>query len=391
MMTNEEQQRPAPAPQSHTEEDLDLVALAAKLWAGRRLIFKWCGVAALVALIIGFSIPKEYTVGATLAPEARGRTRLGGSISMMATMAGLNIGQNSVFDAIVPDLYPDVVASVPFAAGLFDVEVTDRKGKLQTTLSDYLLEHTRHPWWNAVFAAPFRLVGWGMSLVRPARQPEEHYPDVKEQQGAIRLTREQMRVVRELRRRITVAVDSKTSVVSLSVTMQDPLIAATVTEVVLHNLKNRITEYRTEKARGDLDYTQKLYDEAQQNYYRAQQAYAAYVDRNQNIVLRSSRTELERLQNEMNLAFSIYNQMAEQLQLARAKVQEMTPVYAVVQPPTVPLRASKPSKMMILLAMLFLAVVATSSWILFGRDKVALLRNRPKAEDPASRTPEEEA
>ena len=163
-------------------------------------------------------------------------------------------------------------------------------------------------------------------------------------------------------------MDKKSLTVSIAVTMQDPLISATLTDTVMQKLQDYITDYRTNKARHDLDFTQKLYDEAQQKYYEAQQRYADYVDKNQNILLRSVQTRQERLQNEMNLAYNLYNQTAQQLQLAKAKVQENTPVYTVVQAATVPLRASKPSKAMILIGFVFLAGVGSVGWILFGRD-----------------------
>lgn len=51
-----------------------------------------------------------------------------------------------------------------------------------------------------------------------------------------------------------------------------------------------------------------------------------------------------------------------------AKVQEITPVYTVVQPATVPLRPSKPSKPMILIGFVFLAGVGSVGWILFIKD-----------------------
>lgn len=85
-------------------------------------------------------------------------------------------------------------------------------------------------------------------------------------------------------------------------------------------------------------FTEKLFNEAQENYYEAQQKYARFMDGNQNIIMQSFRTEQERLQNEMNLAYGVFTQVSQQLQLAKAKVQEITPVYTVVQPATVPLR-----------------------------------------------------
>lgn len=163
----------------------------------------------------------------------------------------------------------------------------------------------------------------------------------------------------------------------MTVTMQDPLISASLTDTIMHSLQNYITDYRTNKARHDLAYMEKLYKEAKQEYMEAQEKYASFVDANQSIVLLSFRAEQERLQNEMNLAFQVYTQVAQQLQMAKAKVQEITPVYTVVQPATVPLNAAKPSKMLILVAFVFLAGVISVGWILFVKDFIKNWR-KPK-------------
>ena len=75
---------------------------------------------------------------------------------------------------------------------------------------------------------------------------------------------------------------------------------------------------------------EKLYKERQQEYYVAQKKYADYVDTHDNLILQSVRAEQERLQNDMNLAYQVYSQVANQLQVARAKVQEEKPVFAVI-------------------------------------------------------------
>ena len=281
-------------------------------------------------------------------------------------MAGINLNNMNTVDAVYPELYPDVVSSIPFAAELFHVPVTDIKGELQTTVYDYLSEHTRAPWWSL----PGKIIGWTLSLFKEDETPKEGGFDL------FQLTKDEMEVVKALNERVGCSVDSKSYVITLSVTMQDPLVAATLTDTVMTNLQRYITEYRTNKSRNDLAYTQKLFDEARENYYSAQQAYARYMDQNQNIVLRSVRTEQERLQNEMNLVYNIYNQMAQQLQMAKAKVQENTPVYAVLQPATVPLKASKPSKMIILVGFVFLAAAASAGWALFGQGWIARMRKK---------------
>ena len=324
------------------EQEIDLIELAQKVWASRKLVFKACGIAALVGLVVAFSIPKEYSTSVTLAPESGGKSG-GGSMGALAAMAGINLGTSSGEDALSPELYPDIVSSTPFLIELFDVKVKDQKAKVDTTLYAYLKEEQRSPWWSAIFSAPFKVLGWTLSLFKD--EPEEG--DAK--LDPFRLTKDESAIADALSKRISVSVDKKTGVTTLSVTMQDPLISASLTDTVMHCLQNYITDYRTNKARHDLAFTEKLYGEAKASYEDAQKKYANFVDANQNIILLSYRAEQERLQNEMNLAYQVYTQVSQQLQMARAKVQEITPVYTVVQPATVPLKPAKPNKLMILI------------------------------------------
>ena len=69
----------------------------------------------------------------------------------------------------------------------------------------------------------------------------------------------------------------------------------------------------------------------------------------------------------MNLAYQVYSQVAQQLQVARAKIQEEKPVFAVVEPATVPLQPSGTSRKVILVGIVFLAVCGTSIWKLLGQ------------------------
>jgi uncharacterized protein involved in exopolysaccharide biosynthesis len=231
-----------------------------------------------------------------------------------------------------------------------------------------------------VTSAPFRLIGWTFSLFRD--KPAEEATAAKEI-DTFQLTPKQSGVMGAISSSINVTVDNKTGLTTIEVSMQNPVISAAVTDTVMNRLQEYITNYRTMKARHDLAYTEKLYEESRDKYYKAQQRYARYIDSNQNIILSSYRTESERLQNEMNLAYGVYNQTAQQLQAAKARVMEITPVYTVVQPATVPLRASKPKKSMLLIGFVFLAFVGTSAWILFGRDLVAAMRNKGKEDEEA--------
>lgn len=346
-------------PHGEEEKEIDLLELAGKLWKARKLLGWWALGGIIVGLIVAFSIPREYTATVKLAPESTDGKVGGSGLGALAAMAGIGGGASGA-DAVYPQLYPDVMESVPFVVGLFDVRVPDKNARA-TSVRIFLEERTSKPWWGAVMGLPGKMIG----AVSGGEKKEE-----KKEIDAFRLSPKEDAIVKALRARVGVNVDTKTSVVSISVTMQDPMVAAVLADTVASRLRKFVTDYRTNKARSDLEYAARLNEEAKDAYYKAQQRYADYQDRNQGIVLQSVRTTGERLQNEMNLAFSLYNQTAQQLQQAQAKVQANTPVFAMLDPATVPLTPSAPRKAMILLGFTFLAFLAGSAWVLFGRDLI---------------------
>lgn len=343
------------------EQEIDLLELAMKLWKQKKKIAIWCIVGAVVGLVVAFSIPREYTTDVKLAPEVGSGQKAGGSLGAMAAMVGLGGNVQSGADAVSPTLYPDVVGSVPFLVGLFNVPVEDIDGTQKVTLRQYVEDDLKAPWWSAIMGFPFKLLG----SLRGGDNDDNDKPG--KAPDTFKLTKKENSIVMALQQRISASVDTKTSVITISVMMQDPLVSATLADTVVSRLQNYITDYRTNKARKDLEYAELLNEEAKDNYYKAQQKYADYLDRNNGLILHSAQTTRERLQNEATLAFNLYNQTAQQVQVAKAKVQENTPVYATVTPATVPIKATSPRKPLILVGFVFLAFVACCAWILYGK------------------------
>lgn len=352
------------------EKEIDLLELAMKLWQQKKKIGIWCLIGAVVGLVVAFSIPREYTTEVKLAPEINGNQKAGGSLAM-AAMVGLGGAGNTGNDAVNPTLYPDVVQSVPFLVGLFDVPVKEKKGDKTIPLREYMEEDQKAAWWSVVMGLPFKFLG-----LLSSKEEEDENPN--KAVDTFQLTQAENKVVQALASRISASVDTKTAVITISVMMQDPLISATVADTVVKRLQDYITDYRTNKARKDLEYAELLNKEAKDSYYKAQQKYADYLDRNNGLILHSARTTSERLQNEATLAFNLYNQTSQQVQAAKAKVQENTPVYATVTPATVPIRPTSPRKPLILVGFVFLAFVACSAWILFGKPLYEEMKQKNK-------------
>lgn len=343
------------------EQEIDIMELISKLWKKKWMILKWCGVGAVIGLIVGFSIPKTYRASVTLAPETQ--QRMGSGVSSIASMMGVTL-DNSV-DAISVDMFPDVVHSTPFIFELFDLPVTfERKDSvINTTLLDYMLEYQMSPWWSHVINAPFKALGWVMSLGKE-EEPETPMAELNPQN----LPNRERGVVKYFAENLSVVVDKKTGKTQISTEMQDPLVVAAVVEAVMENLKSYMSDYRTSKTRQDVANLTVIYDQRKQDYYEAQQAYAQYVDGNRSVALRSAQAESERLQQEMNLAYQVYSQIATQLEAARIKEQEAKPVFAVLEPVAIPNQKAAPSKAKMLVIFTFLAGCCAAAWVLFGED-----------------------
>ena len=347
----------------HDEEiEIDLMDLLRKVIGIRKKIYKAAGIGLIIGVIVAISIPKQYTVEVTLSPEM-GNNKGGGLSGLAASFLGSGVTMGDGTDALNASLSADIVSSTPFLLELSAMEIPISKNEVMT-LNTYLDEETS-PWWSYVIGFPGMVIGGVKSLFT---EEDEIASFDKTSQGAIELSKKDSRKVATLKKKIAASVDKKTSMTSISVTFQDPKVAAVVADSVVKKLQEYIIDYRTSKSKEDCLYLEKLFKERQQEYYEAQRKYADYMDSHDNIILQSVRTEQERLQNDMSLAYQVYSQVASQLQVARAKVQEEKPVFAVVEPAVVPLYPSGTSRKVYVLVFVFLSVCIVIFWNLFGKD-----------------------
>lgn len=363
-----------PATEDDDELQIDWMGILRQVLAIRKKLYKAAAVGVVLGILIALGTPKQYTVSITLSPEMGSSKSGSGLASMAASFLGESIGSDSP-DALNATLTPDIVASTPFLLELFDARVVSQDKQIDTTFTAYLDEQ-KSSWMGYVLKAPGMAISGIKSLFSEKKEKTATI-----QKGAIELNEKDAAKLGSLRQAITVEADKKTAITTLSVTLQDPKVTATIADSVVSKLQQYITAYRTSKAKEDCQYLEKLYKERQQEYYDAQQRYARYVDANSNVVFQSTLAERERLQNDMNLAYQVYSQVAQQLQVARAKVQEEKPVFAVVEPAVVPLNPSGTSRKVIVLGFLFLAVAFTGAWELLGKKYWQLLKEGLKQKD----------
>jgi len=342
--------------------DIDIKRFVGLLSEKKRQIAILMALTTVLAIIVAFSVPRIYKSRVVLAPESSSNSMTSG-LSSLASMIGLYGDNNMTGDAIYPDIYPEIFNSTEFVTKLFDIKLKTTDSDKEVTLYDYLKKGQKKPWWTL----PRK---WIMSLL-PKKKEEGNPTKI----DPFHLTREQYNIVSGIQKSIFCAVDKKTGLITLELTAQDPLAAALLTDSIKNHLQEFITEYRTKKACNDLDYMHELYTEAKNDYTRARHAYAAFCDNNQDLRLMSYRSKEADLENDMQLKYNIYTQVVQQLQVAKAKVQEKTPAFTVVQNPVVPIRHSNTPKVFILATFLFLACFAYIAWIIVRHRRELIVVN----------------
>ena len=339
------------------EVEIDWMGYLRKLIAARKVLLWSVIIGAVLGVVIALSIPQEYTVAVTLSPEMGDESKSAGGLASLASsfLGGSTASGGS--DALNVSLSSDIVASTPFVLRLFDVRVQTIDNSLDTTLVAYLDEQ-KSPWWSYIFSSPGMVVGW----VKSWFADDTDYVQEGTTLAPFRLTKEEAEKVMLIKDVVTVNVDPKTGITTVSVTLQDPLVAAIVADSVVQKLQTYFINYRIAKAKDQCVSLSKMCESSREEYYALQKKLAVFLDANKNIALQSVEIEKTRLENEVNLAYQIYSQVATQLQMTQTKMQEAKPAFAVLEPATVPLQPSGTSRKMILMAVTFVAIILTAGW-----------------------------
>lgn len=330
-------------------EIIDLRVIIGKIAARKRLFLKVLPATFVLACAYILCVPRTYDSSLSLAPEVSNSSGIGGTLGTLASSFGFDIGNMETTDAINPMLYPDLMGDNGFVVGLFDIKVATADGTVKCSYYDYLTKHLDYPWWAKAMNSVKKLFASSDSGVASS--------------GALnpyRLDKKRSGVASAIRKNITITVDKKTALITISTTAQDPLVCKILADSVKERLQVFITNYRTSKARIDEKYYRNLVAEAKRDYEQSRRKYGSYADANTDVVLTSIRAKQDDMENDMQLKYNAYSALMTQYQAAKAKVQERTPAFTVVKGASVPLKPTGPKRMLFVIGMCVLAVVVLS-------------------------------
>jgi len=344
---------------------IDLEKIFKRLLSKKMLFLKAWVITFILSCIWILPQPRFYEASLSLAPETSGED-VGGSLSSIASSFGLSLGGGGGVDAIYPMLYPDVMKNNEFIVSLFNIRVKSLDGSIDTDLYTYLDKKQKSAFYeSAIF--------WVKLKISQLTTKELNIPtNGKKGIDPFMLNKRQTTIVAKLKKSITCNIDKKTDVITLSVQAQDPLIAATLVDSVSARLQGFITNYRTSKARNDVEYYTKLTEDARKDYESMRRQYGGMADSNTDVALPSYQAKLDDIENSMQLKFNTYTAMSAQLEAAKAKLQEKTPAFTTLVATTVPLLPAGPKRMIFVLGMLILVTIVVGAYqlrdILFTKE-----------------------
>lgn len=331
-------------------------------WPKRRQVVLTTALFTVLGVVVALLLPPEYGADARIMPEMTNTSNeMVRRLASVAGVSGLDLSETEGGEAVRPDLYPSVLQSTPFQLYLIEQPLVTDDGQ-PTTIGRMILPET-----NTLVTSLKRLFGLGVDSVRRSVLRLPNAP--------VRLTLRQKTLTEAIGKRVSARFDTRSGIITISAKMPDAGGAAAVAQLAMNYLTQYVANYRTEKARQDLNFYAQRLNEARQRYQTVQSSLFRYNDQHRSIVLEAATVDRQRITDELTIAQAVYAQLARQHEQARLKVQERTPVFKVLEPPTVPLERISPKRTLLVLVFAGVGfVVGVGCVLMRAMDWVARLR-----------------
>ena len=306
----------------------DIVIQCAKHWRAYAIA---CSVAVVVAIVIGISSPNRYAAEITIVDE---NTEMDISVGKDPMSAWLPKDPSIDKGINDPEIYSQIIEAPEFDKAIAKTHIPTY-GNID--YYHYLLKNHKEAWWNKALHLIENLLG---------DENEEEY------------------IYGVINDNIKYKVSAKYQTVMLQVTDNDPEVAVVIVEAVHKYLHEQVVSYKQR-------FTDKLTlnalnqrAETGRRYHEAFDQYASYADANQDAILAGQQTELDNLRKEVSDAFSRYNYACQQYYHFLARSQSVQQPFTVLKDVTTPVKPYSPNSIIWVLALLTIAFIITTWWVL---------------------------
>lgn len=365
-------------------DEIDLKDLFIKIWTQRKLIFVVTAIAIVIGLLVAFLSPVEYSASCTVVPQQTEKS--GGNLAGIASMMGVNLGSGMSGETLSPTVYPNIVKSAPYCSDIMQTKITTKKSSVPITLYEYYTEdeYRDRNLFSIIAKYTIGLPGTILSAITSNDSEDlgqAIYSDTITGK-VISLSEDERKVYEIISNSIQLELNSKDGYIVLGYSFGEPEAVAQITQNLYTTLDKYVRNYKAQKAEDNLIFVQSSYEDARADFLRKQSELAAFQDANRDLSTASARAILRRLNSEYDIAFTVYNELAKQLEQAKLAVKQSIPVLTVIDPVVVPNQKSAPRRAMILIVFTFLGFIIGIGWV-FIKPLIDDLRSSVRTAHPS--------
>ena len=339
-------------------DEIDLMELLQKVWYRRKIIITMSVIFAFLGIIMALSSANVYSTSTTFIPKGQASGG-GGSLTGLASLAGINLGGTSGSSSeIPPSMYPMLLNSIPFQEKLLELKVPENGSHV--LMKEYLLnqmyftDSNSSNFLNIVSILKQYTIGLPALLKGKIFEKMNALPIYDEIPTIKRLSLEDEQLYAYISGLITISVDPKEGFITLSVEDKDPQVAAILTLNTRNLLQKEVIDFKIKNAQESLTFTEDLYTEKKIAFEALQDELASFRDQHQNISSGLFENKIRRLETKLSVARAVNEELAKQVEQARIQVSKDTPIFTIIDPVVIPNQRTSPKRTLIVLGFTFL-------------------------------------
>lgn len=347
--------------------EINFVDIYNKILIKKMLLLKITLAFTTIGIIIALLTPNEYTANSTLVPQS-GQKSNNGSISGLAAMAGININSITTGDVLTPSIYPKILSNINFQKELIYYKFPLTGTNEMVSYYEYST-NSKYQKLNILVLLKKYTIGLpGLVLKMFNNKVEINNLITGElsNEDLNIITQKEREVIKSINSKIKLVIDDKKGFVQITTTMNDPIIAASITLKTQELLQEYLTKFKLQKVKSNLEFVENNYIESKSNFEAKQVELAQFRDSNKSLTTSTSKIIEEKLTSEYNLLLAIYTEIAKQKEQAKIAIKETTPILTVVEPVVVPNEKSFPNRLLIITMSFILGVIISLTRILFN-------------------------
>jgi hypothetical protein len=350
----------------------------------RSVVFIYVGSITFISFLVGIFValtePKEYEARCIILSD-QDNSGINNSMQGISNLIGISGGAVSANTGVGTDLYSSILKNNQFLLELSKVPFYNLDGLKNISLNDFFKNYGNDNFLFARFknlkknhgSTLFENNYSSRSKINFSNNLKSNFNldrllldstrvlSLSNTVNVFKLTSEENEIIHTLKDRINITQNGKQ--ITISVKMPEAWLSALATKEVYELLISYLIRNRLEKQLETLSFLEARTKEAEQKYRANQLNLANFKDNNYGVVFQSIQTRESQLQNEVNLSFNIYNQLANQLEQARIQLKKDTPVFAILEPIYVPENPLEKNKFITVLFFTFFGLII--SFLLF--------------------------